>query len=206
MDITDDILEQAMTLFDSAGVVVDGDGAVFIVGLEHTKERNLDEGVIDEGGRFHQTGWPKHVKPRVITLMDVIEERGFKAEPIGWWGYGDDVMRVKRLAVTAGLGQQGKSTLFLDPKVGPQIRLVAMRINAPLTSTGPGVYEKKEHPLCQSCSICIDACPVEGLLQPYRLLDPIRCLSNMENPLVREGRERLGSCRDACRINCPVGR
>ena len=58
-----------------------------MLGLEHTKERNLDEGVFDEGGRFRQTGWPKHVKPRMMTLMDVIEERGFKAEPVGWLGY-----------------------------------------------------------------------------------------------------------------------
>ncbi len=202
MGITDEILEQAMTLFDSAGVVAEGDGAVLILGLEHTQERNLDEGVF-EGGRFRQTGWPKHMKPRMMTLMDVIEERGFKAEPIGWWGYGDDVMRLKRLAVTAGLGQQGKSTLFLDPKVGPQIRLAALWTNAPLTSTGPGVHEQREHPLCQSCNACIDACPVEGLLQPYRLLDVARCLCNLDSILVRD---RQGECREACRTMCPVGR
>ncbi len=42
MGITDEILEQAMTLFDSAGVVVDEGGTVILLGLEHTKERNLD--------------------------------------------------------------------------------------------------------------------------------------------------------------------
>ena len=205
MDLTDEILEQAMMQFDSSGVVAVEDGTVLMLGLAHTQERNLDEGVF-EGGRFRQTGWPKHMKPRMTALMDVIKDKGFEAEPVGWWGYGDDILRLKRLAVTAGMGQQGKNSLFLDPKVGPQIRLAAMRTNAPLTATGPGVYERKEHPLCQSCSICIEACPVEGLLEPYRLLDPLRCLSNMENPLVRDGRERLGGCHEPCRTACPVGK
>jgi hypothetical protein len=83
MGITDEILEQAMTLFDSAGVVAEGGGAVLILGLEHTRERNLDEGVI-EGGRFHNKGWPNHVKPRMMNLIDILLEKGFKAEPIGW--------------------------------------------------------------------------------------------------------------------------
>ena len=203
MGITDEILEQAMTLFDSAGVVAEGDGAVLILGLEHTPERNLDEGVV-EGGRFHNKGWPKHVKPRMITLIDILLQKGFKAEPVGWWGYpSGDVMRLKRLAVTAGLGQQGKNTLILDPKVGHRIRLAALWTNAPLTSTGPGVYEYREHPLCQSCNSCIDICPVEGLLQPYRLVAPARCLCNLDSILVRD---RMGECREACRTNCPVGR
>jgi ferredoxin len=203
MGTTDEILEQAMTLFDSAGVVAEGDGAVLILGLEHTRERNLDEGVI-EGGRFHNKGWPNHVKPRMMNLIDILLEKGFKAEPIGWWGYpSGDVMRLKRLAVTAGLGQQGKNTLILDPKVGHRIRLAAMWTNAPLTSTGPGVYEYQEHPLCQSCNTCIDICPVEGLLQPYRLVAPARCLCNLDSILVRD---RQGECREACRTIYPVGR
>ena len=202
MDISDEILEQTMTLFDSAGVVAEGGGAVLILGLEHTRERNLDEGVV-ERGRFRNKAWPKHVKPRMMTLMDVIEGKGFKAEPIGWWGYpSGDVISLKRMAVMAGLGQQGKNTLVLDPKAGHRIRLAALWTNAPLTSTGPGVHEQREHPLCQSCNACIDACPVEGLLQPYRLLDVARCLCNLDSILVRD---RQGECREACRINCPIG-
>ncbi len=203
MAITDEILEQAMTLFDSAGVVADEGGAVLMLGLEHTRERNLDEGVV-ERGRFRNKAWPKHVKPRMMTLMDVIEVKGFKAEPIGWWGYpSGGVIGLKRVAVRAGLGQQGKNTLLLDPKVGHRIRLAAMWTNAPLTSTGPGVHEQREHPLCQSCNACIDACPVEGLLQPYRLVAPARCLCNLDSILVRD---RQGECREACRISCPAGR
>ena len=203
--VADGIMQQAMTLFDSAGVVADKDSVVLILGLESTKERNLDE-MNFEDGRWRGRGWTKHLKPRMMALLDIIRERGFKAEPVGRWGYpSGDVMQLKRLAVTAGLGQQGKNTLVLDPTFGHQLRLAAMRTNASLTPTGPEIYEYRENPLCQSCDACIDACPVEGLLQPYRLLDPARCLVNIESDLARESRERLGSCHEACRINCPVG-
>ena len=74
MNITDEILEQAMTLFDSAGVVAEGDGAVLILGLEHTPDRNLDEGVV-ERGKFRNKGFPKHVKPRMLNLIDVINDQ-----------------------------------------------------------------------------------------------------------------------------------
>ena len=203
MDITDEILEQAMTCFDSAGIVAVEGGAVLMLGLEHTKERNLDEGGV-ENGRFRNKGWPKHVKPRMTALMDAIEEREFKGEPVGWWGYpSGDVMRLKHMAVLAGLGQQGKNTLILDPSVGHRIRLAALWTNAPLTSTGPGVHEYREHPLCQSCNMWIEACPVEDLLLPYRLLDPARCLCNLDSILVRD---RMGECHEACRTVCPIGR
>ena len=204
MDITSEILEKATTLFDSAGTVVDEGGTVIMLGLEHTKERNLDEGAVDEGGRFRNKGWPKHVKPRMMTLMGLITEKGFKTEPIGWWGYpGFSVMKLKYMGVKAGLGKVGKNTLLLDPKVGHRIRLAALWTNAPLTATGPGVYEGQEHPLCKDCNACIEACPVKGLLQPYRLLEPSRCLANLESILVRD---RMGECREACRTVCPAGR
>ena len=202
MDLTGEILEHATTHFDSAGVAVDSGGVILVLGLESTRERNLDRMTLRDG-RMSLHGWTDHVKPKMMALMDFIEARGFSAEPLGWWGYpSGGTINLKRWAVMAGLGYQGKNTVLLDPRVGHRIRLAGMWTDAPLTPTGPGKYEYREHPLCHSCNICIDACPVEGLLEPYRLLDPARCLVNIESPLVRN---RLGTCREACRINCPVG-
>ncbi len=202
MDISGEILEHAMAHFDSAGVAVDDGGAMLVLGLESTTEQNLDRMTLKDG-RMRLYGWTAHVKPKMMALIEVIEAKGFSAEPVGWWGYPTgDAISLKRWAVMAGLGYQGKNTVLLDPKVGHRIRLAGMWTDAPLMPTGPGVYEYREHPLCHSCNICIDACPVEGLLEPYRLLDPARCLVNMESPLVRD---RFGACGEACRISCPVG-
>ena len=111
MDISSEILKQAMTRFDSTGFVAEKGGAVLILGLESTRERNLDEMALKDG-RMRLYGWTKHVKPRMMDLIDVFKERGFEAEPVGWWGYpSGDTMRLKRWAVIAGVGQQGKNTL-----------------------------------------------------------------------------------------------
>ena len=202
MNISDEILEQAMTHFDSAGIAVDSGGAIIVLGLESTRERNLDRMTLKDG-RMRLYGWTDHVKPKMMALIDVINARGYSAEPLGWWGYpSGGLINLKRWAVMAGLGYQGNNTVLLDPRVGHRIRLAGMWTDAPLKPTGPGKYEYREHPLCHSCNICIDACPVEGLLEPYRLLDPARCLVNIESPLVRN---RLETCHEACRIKCPVG-
>ena len=67
---------------------------------------------------------------------------------MGWWGYpmAAEVMHLKRLAVIAGLGMQGKNTLIIHRKFGLWLRLAAIRTNAPLTPTGPGIYERQENP------------------------------------------------------------
>ena len=202
MDIDSEILEQAAAHFDSAGVAVDSGGTMLLLGLESTKEQDLDVMTFKDG-RWHAHGWTDHVKPKMMALMDEIRGMGFKAEPVGWWGYPrGEVIGLKRWAVMAGLGRQGKNTVLLDARVGHRIRLAGMWTDAPLTATGPGIYEYQEHPLCHSCTICIDACPVEGLLEPNRLLDPARCLVNLASPLIRD---KGGTCGEACRINCPAG-
>lgn len=206
MGITDEIMEKAYTLFDVAGVVVEESGVVLILGLEHTKERNIDTSYVEDG-KIHNPGWIEHVKPRMKILMDFIRERGFEAEPVGRWGYpGGDVMQLKSLAVKAGLGQRGKSTLLLNPTFGHRLRFAAMKTDAPLTPTGPGTDEHRENPMCQSCNICIDTCPVEGLLEPYRLLSEERCIANYDKYLALEGRIHPNVwCHQVCRTKCPIG-
>ncbi len=79
MDLGDEIVEHAMTHFDAAGIVAVDSGAVLMLGLEHSKERNLDQGVV-EHERFRNIVWPQHVKPGMTALIDSLEARGFKAE------------------------------------------------------------------------------------------------------------------------------
>jgi len=207
LDLTDHILEQALKHFDAAGVAVEKtvDGFVLILGLSTTQERDLDEGYF-EGERLDFRGWLKHVKPRIKSLMDIFQEKGFEAEPMGWWGYPmsfgkKEVMHLKSLAVMAGFGQQGKNTLIIHPQFGPWWRLAAIRTNAPLTPTGPGIYEHTENPYCISCQACIEACPIDGLLEPYRLLDRTRCLANISSEPVSG---KIKWC-DRCIAVCPVG-
>ncbi len=203
MSLTDKVLEKAESLFDAAGVVAEKRGVVLILGLESTPQRDLDDFGL-ENKRLIYRGWDLYVKPRLTALIDLLQENGFNASPVGWWGYPKQgLMHLKSIAVMGGLGLQGKNTLLLHSRFGSWLRLAALRTDAPLTSTGPGVYEHKENPLCRSCNACIDTCPVKKLLEPYRLTDPTRCLLNIESGF---DVDQLGSCRMRCVTKCPVGK
>ncbi|MBI4595638.1 MAG: hypothetical protein HY730_04575, partial [Candidatus Tectomicrobia bacterium] len=100
---------------------------------------------------------------------------------------------------------QGKHTVLLHPKYGPWLRLTALKTNAPIQSTGPGEYLKEENPLCENCSACLQACPVEGLLTPYRLENPNLCLVSFNDAKyldVRDGKVTAFcmKCLEACPI------
>ena len=63
---------------------------------------------------------------------------------------------LKRAAVTAGMGQTGRSNLLLTPDFGPHQRLGGMITEARLEPDPPHRWE-----LCiPGCTACEDACPV----------------------------------------------
>ena len=203
MDLSDKVLEKAESLFDAAGIVTQEKSTVIILGLGSTRERDLDDFALN-GEELLYRGWVLHMKPRLTILIDLISQNGFNAEAVGFWGYPrEGEMHLKSLAVKGGLGFQGKNTLLLNNRFGSWIRLAALKTNAPLRPTGTGVYEHQENPLCLTCNACIDACPVDGLLEPYRLRDPTRCLLNIYSDLVKD---KLGQCRMGCATKCPVGK
>ncbi len=80
----------------------------------------------------------------------------------------------KALAVQAGLGWFGKNTLLIHRRFGTFILLSGVLTTLELPHT-------KQHldthiPKCGSCTRCLDACPTQALVAPYKL-DAKRCLS-----------------------------
>jgi epoxyqueuosine reductase QueG len=201
----DEILACASSLFDAVGVARDPStrDTILILGLVTTPERDLDDFVIEKvkGGReSFWRGFIRYAKPKLDALLEFIRKQGFSAELVGKMGYSPSGKpNLKHLAVAAGLGRQGKNTLVINPRFGPWLRFMAIRTNAPLTPTGPGVYAKEENPDCKACQRCIEACPV-GILQPYRLTNIIRCLAAISG----ERHGELAIC-DKCVVVCPVG-
>ncbi|MBU2549221.1 MAG: hypothetical protein KKB20_12450 [Proteobacteria bacterium] len=210
MDVTDEILGEALKHFDEAGIAspVQEPGAVLVLGLATKPGQDLDE-VYFDGSRMRFNGWRTHVKPRIEAVLAAMADRGLEASAAGWWGYpmsldiepGTELMHLKGLAVTAGLGRQGRNTLVLHPRFGPWWRLAAIRTEAPLRSTGPGRYDRSEHPACRDCRACIEACPT-GCLESYRLPDRRRCRADVPDEPVRG----LISWCDCCLAACPIGR
>jgi ferredoxin len=201
MTVAQQIADHASSLFDVFGVTrLSNNDILLILGLESRPECNLDEfGRAD--GDFQMFGFAKHVSPRLESLLHFIRDKGFSAEPVGKYGYpraGE--VNLKDTAIRAGLGKRGKSTVVLHPQYGSRLRFMAIRTDAPLELLIGSAPPEEENPVCNGCSICIDACPVKAL-EPYRMPDTSICLSN--SAVMPEDQGRLIPC-DICLHLCPA--
>jgi epoxyqueuosine reductase len=107
------------------------------------------------------------------------------------------------LATRSGLGWRGKHTLALARDGGSMFFLGELCVDLALPATAPVA----EH--CGSCSACIDICPTQAIVAPYRL-DARRCISYLTiehaGPIPVELRPLIGNriygCDD-CQLVCP---
>jgi epoxyqueuosine reductase len=126
---------------------------------------------------------------------------------IGAFGYrvftdSAPVMEVA-LAEKSGMGWRGKHTLLLNREAGSMFFLGEIYTDLPLPVDAPGGNH------CGSCSACIDACPTQAILGPYRL-DARRCISyltiELKGSIPTELRPLIGNrvygCDD-CQTACP---
>lgn len=78
----------------------------------------------------------------------------------------------KALAVQAGLGWFGKNTLLIHRRFGTFTLLSGLLTTLELTYA----VQELRLPRCGSCQRCVDACPTQALITPYKL-DATKCLS-----------------------------
>jgi epoxyqueuosine reductase len=115
------------------------------------------------------------------------------------------VMEVE-LAQKAHLGWRGKHTLLLSREQGSWFFLGEIFINLPLPTDIP----QQNH--CGTCSACIDICPTQAIIAPYKL-DARRCISYLtiehKGSIPVELRSKIGNriygCDD-CQLVCPWNR
>ena len=99
---------------------------------------------------------------------------------------------MKYAAYLAGLGCYGKNHLFLSENYGPRVRFMAILTDAFLE---PGVRSPRfVHERCESCSACIDACPVHAIKEDGTISREA-CAQYMFESL---GGLRCGMCIHAC--------
>lgn len=112
------------------------------------------------------------------------------------------VMEVE-LATRSGLGWRGKHTLALRRDAGSMFFLGEIYCDLALPPTAP------ESAHCGSCTACLDLCPTQAIVAPYRL-DARRCISylTIEHPgdIPEALRPAIGNriygCDD-CQLACP---
>lgn len=132
------------------------------------------------------------------------------AEQIGPFGHrvfvdSAPVLEVE-LATRAGLGWRGKHTLTLTREAGSLFFLGELYLDFEL----PPDDVPNEH--CGSCTRCIDVCPTQAIIAPYKL-DARRCISyltiELKGAIPVEFRPLIGNrvygCDD-CQLVCPWNR
>ncbi len=166
-------------------------------------------GLHDPGERFefHQL-YSEVVGRKAWQLAGWLRGLGYDAVPASG-------LPLKRAAPLAGLGMQGKNTVFISESYGPNLRLGAVLTSADLEPDAPFTRD-----LCGDCTSCIRACPT-GALKPHEVTIKRCMVYALESPEssdvdaeVRAMTDRLivrpttGSFIECtrCLDACPIGR
>lgn len=187
-----ELLDFAREVFDVAGVVTEGRKTFLILGLVSRPDRDLDV-FISNGWGWKFPGFYEHFTPKVKALVQKLKGKGFSSEQKRYYE-----LNLKEMAIRAGLGCWGKNSLVIHPQFGPRLRFVALETDAPLEPTVSEVPAD----LCGNCDACLKACPVEGLLRPYKLTSRLECLAYIQ---LEAPTPKPASRCDKCLAPCPVG-
>ena len=139
-----------------------------------------------------------------LRLQKLADRLAAAVGPLGHRVFTDSapVLEVE-LATRAGLGWRGKHTLALSREAGSMFFLGEIFIDLALPPDEP----TSAH--CGQCTACIDVCPTQAIVAPYRL-DARRCISYLTiehpgaidealRPLIGN---RIYGCDD-CQLACP---
>ena len=166
---------------------------------ERARAERPDEAVISVYARGRD--YHKVLRQRLQALAERLAQA---VGPLGHRVFTDSapVLEVE-LAARSGLGWRGKHTLTLHREAGSMFFLGEIFVDLALPATPP----VEAH--CGRCSACLDACPTQAIVAPYRL-DARRCISYLtiehDGPIPLELRRALGNriygC-DECQLVCP---
>ena len=143
----------------------------------------------------------KLIRKRLQALADRISGQVGK---FGYRAFCDSApVMEKALAEKSGQGWQGKHTNILNREAGSWFFLGELYTDLPLPVDPPVT------PHCGRCQACMDICPTNAIVAPYRL-DARRCISyltiELKGSIPREFRKPLGNrifgCDD-CQLVCP---
>jgi epoxyqueuosine reductase len=167
--------------------------------VEFARLRRPGEGIVSlyaRGRDYH-----KVLRSRLQKLSERIAA---EVGPFGHRVFTDSAPVLEaELATRSGQGWRGKHTLVLNRDAGSMFFLGEIYVDLAL----PPTEAASDH--CGSCSACIDVCPTQAIVGPYRL-DARRCISYLTiehaGPIPEDLRPLIGNriygCDD-CQLVCP---
>ncbi len=107
----------------------------------------------------------------------------------------------KTAAILSGLGWIGKSALLISHELGPRVRFSTVLTNAPLDTDEPQMTSE-----CNSCMICVKACPAQAIKginwtfgdKREKIFDAYKCKAYLDIQKKRVGETICGICVSVC--------
>jgi epoxyqueuosine reductase len=180
---------------------------------------NTDQPYSTEAPENERTGWISRYAWGQRDYHDVIlpplrelegRLRHFAGD-IRTWSYADTGPVIERVfAHHAGIGWTGKNTCIINQKLGSWLFLGVILTSIEIQPDVPPPDR------CGSCMRCIEACPTDAFIAPYKL-DASRCISYLtiekRGAIPEDLREGIGRhvfgcdiCQDVCPWNNRNGR
>ena len=168
-------------------------------GIELNRLERPSEAIVSlyaRGRDYH-----KVIRQRLQTLSEKMADA---MGPMGYRVFTDSAPVLEaELASRSGQGWRGKHTLILNRNAGSMFFLGEIFVDLALPASVPVASH------CGVCCACIDICPTQAILAPYRL-DARRCISYLTiehaGPIPLELRPLMGNriygCDD-CQLICP---
>ena len=187
--------------------LVPGTLRVLSVGMDYGRDADEAWATLDDHERAYVARYAlgrdyhKLMRNRLQKLADRIAEA---IGPFGHRVFVDSAPVLERaLARNAGLGWIGKHTCLIDKDGGSWFFLGELYVDLPLPIDPPASAH------CGTCARCIDICPTQAIVAPYRL-DARRCIAYLtiehEGSIDEELRPLIGNrifgCDD-CQLVCP---
>jgi epoxyqueuosine reductase len=149
-------------------------------------------------GRMPRYAWRDHYSALRVSLEALGARLGGTYRVLV-----DDNAHVDReAAARAGIGFYGKNTMLITRGHGSWVVLGTLVTDVAIEASEPA------RPGCGACTLCIDACPTDALVEPG-VLDATRCLSTatqtagaLDDELMDALGDRIYGC-DICQDVCP---
>lgn len=156
-------------------------------------------------GKISRYAWGDDYHHPIAAGLDKLLEKVTSADPsVSGKVYSDTgPVLEKAWAQRAGLGWQGKHTNLISREFGSWLFLGEILLTADIEPDLP------ETDQCGQCTLCIEACPTQAIVEPY-VLDAGRCISyltiehrgEIDLSLAEDFEGWLYGC-DVCQDVCP---